>query len=209
MAEPTEPRIFAVVLAAGMSRRFGSNKQLHKIDGVPMVRKVAALARAVCGNNTLLIVGYDHHCVTAAADGECQFIAINEDFADGIGSSIACAAKSLAFSADAMLILLADQPLINVEHLNDVLSAWSGDDEEIIATSFSGVQGPPVLLPRSLFPRLAKLSGDSGARDLLHDSQCRLSFVHFEPAAVDIDSPEDLKKLNQAASGRVQHSAHS
>ena len=195
MIEGTKQRIFAVLLAAGSSQRFGSTKQLQVIDGIPMVRKAAMLARAVCGNRSLLVAGFDHQKVVAAADGQCQFIAINERFADGVGTSIACAARSLAPSADALLILLADQPRISEDHLNAVLNAWSGDRDEIVATSFAGVQGPPVLLPRTLFTRLAELSGDKGARALFQDPDIRVSTIAFDPAAVDIDRAEDLDQL--------------
>ena len=160
-----------------------------------MVRLSASLARAVCGNNSLLVAGFDQHDIVAAVDGACQFIAINEDFADGIGSSIACASKSLAQSADAMLFLLADQPLISAEHLDMLLKAWSGDDDEIVATTYAGIQGPPVLFPRSTFPLLAELGGDSGARKILQDPDFRVIAVKFDQAAVDIDRPEDLNQL--------------
>lgn len=195
MAKHTECRCFAVVLAAGRSQRFGASKQLFEVGGVPMVRKAAALARAVCGDFTLLVAGHEWRSVINAADGQCQFVAINENFVDGIGSSIACAARSLAQSADSLLILLADQPLITAEHLSALTCTWSGDQNEIVATAFAGAQGPPVLMPRSTFSDLARLSGDSGARKILDSPKYRLTTVCFEPAAVDIDSPDDLKHL--------------
>lgn len=195
MNQLSKHRYFAVVLAAGRSRRFGANKQLQELDGQPLVRHAAALARAVCGKNTLLIAGHEWRRVVAAADQQCQFVAINEDYGDGIGTSIAVAAKSLAHTADCMLILLADQPLISEDHLNALLSAWSGDDEEIVATAFAGTQGPPVLMPRGAFSDLAKLEGDTGAHTLLENPHYRLTTVCFDPAAVDIDSPDDLDRL--------------
>ena len=63
MIEGTKQRIFAVLLAAGSSQRFGSTEQLQVIDGIPMVRKAAMLARAVCGNRSLLVAGFDHPVV--------------------------------------------------------------------------------------------------------------------------------------------------
>jgi molybdenum cofactor cytidylyltransferase len=196
MAKHTKRRCFAVVLAAGRSQRFGATKQLQEVDGVPMVRGAASLARAVCGDHTLLVVGHEWGNVVAATEGQCQFVTINEDYANGIGASIACAARSLAQSADCLLIMLADQPLITTDHLNALLSAWSGDDDEIVATAFAGAQGPPVLMPRATFADLARLSGDSGARKLLDDPSYRLTTVWFDPAAIDIDSPDDLRHLN-------------
>ena len=94
-----------------------------------------------------------------------------------------------------MLILLADQPLISEEHLNALLSAWSGDDKEIVATAFAGTKGPPVLMPRAVFSDLAKLQGDTGAHKLLENPDYRLTTVWFDPAAIDIDSPDDLDRL--------------
>ena len=195
MNQLSKHRYFAVVLAAGRSQRFGANKQLQVLNGQPLVRHAAALARAVCGKNTLLIVGHEWRRVVAAADQQCQFVAINEDYGDGIGTSIAVAAKSLAHTADCMLILLADQPLISEDHLNALLSAWSGDDQEIVATAFAGTQGPPVLMPRAAFSELAMLEGDTGARKLLENPDFQLTTVWFDPAAVDIDSPDDLDRL--------------
>ncbi len=195
MNQLSKHRYFAVVLAAGRSRRFGANKQLQVLNGQPLVRHAAALARAVCGKNTLLIVGHEWRRVVAAADQQCQFVAINEDYGDGIGTSIAVAAKSLAHTADCMLILLADQPLISEDHLNALLSAWSGDDQEIVATAFAGTQGPPVLMPRAAFSELAMLEGDTGARKLLENPDFQLTTVWFDPAAIDIDSPDDLDRL--------------
>ena len=195
MNQLSKHRCFAVVLAAGRSRRFGANKQLQELDGQPLVRRAAALARAVCSENTLLVVGHEWRRVAAAADQQCQFVAINENYDDGIGTSIAVAAKSLAHTADCMLILLADQPLISEDHLHALLSAWSGDDEEIVATAFAGTQGPPVLMPRAVFSDLARLEGDTGARQLLENPDYRLTTVWFDPAAIDIDSPDDLDRL--------------
>ncbi len=195
MNQLSKHRYFAVVLAAGRSQRFGANKQLQVLNGQPLVRHAAALARAVCGKNTLLIVGHEWRRVVAAADQQCQFVAINEDYGDGIGTSIAVAAKSLAHTADCMLILLADQPLISEDHLNALLSAWSGDDQEIVATAFAGTQGPPVLMPRAAFSELAMLEGDTGARKLLENPDFQLTTVWFDPAAIDIDSPDDLDRL--------------
>ena len=202
MVDRTKPRIFAVVLAAGQAQRFGATKQLQIFDGEALVRRAAALARSVCSEKTLLVAGHDWRKVVEAADEQCQFIAINEQHADGIGTSIACAARSLKKAADALLILLADQPLINADHLNALLSAWSGDADEIVASAYAGVQGSPVLMPRDAFSQLAELRGDSGARKLMDDPDYRVSTVWFDPAAIDIDTREDFNRLTQAANDR-------
>lgn len=187
--------VFAVVLAAGSGDRFGATKQLAEIDGQPMVRHACDLAREVCGDNTLLVAGHDSLAVLQAAGDSVGFVVINERHAEGIGTSIAMAARSLAHTAGGLLLLLADQPLITPAHLHALLAGWTGGDYQIIATSFADTQGPPVLFPQVAFGELMTLSGDRGAHSLLRDSRFDVKTIRFNNAAVDIDTPVDLQRL--------------
>ena len=65
-------RVFAVVLAAGDSSRFGSTKQLQTIDGISLVERAAKLARNVCGDNTILVTGHDSAAVARSAGNAGQ-----------------------------------------------------------------------------------------------------------------------------------------
>lgn len=190
-----KPTVFAIVLAAGGSRRFGRSKLLEPVQGEPLVRRAAILAREVCGDYSVLVTGHERAAVTAAAGDAAQFIIVNDRYEEGIGGSIALAARAVSHAADALLLLFADQPLVTARHLLALLAAWDGTDHEIVATAFSGIVGPPVLFPRSAFPALAELSGDTGAKSLLHDPRFDVTTVTFEDAAIDIDTPADLEKL--------------
>lgn len=185
--------VFAAVLAAGASRRFGSNKQVELLGSRPLVRRAADLARETCGNRSILVTGYESAIVAAAAGGGAQFLVVNERYADGIGGSIALAANSVAHVADALLLLFADQPLVTASHLRALIDRWSGADAEIVATGFSGTTGPPVLFPRGTFAALGKLSGDRGARSVLRDPAFDVRVIPCEAAAIDIDTPADLR----------------
>lgn len=186
------PAVFAIVLAAGRSRRFGRNKLLECIDGRPLVFRACALARSVCAGRTVLVVGHEATAVTAAAGDMAGFVVCNEDHAIGMGTSIAAAVRAISSVADGVLILLADQPRISTDHLQALVDSWDGTDDAIVATAFSNTAGPPVLLPRATFADLGKLQGDSGAHALLHDDRFRLSAIAFDGAAADVDTPEDL-----------------
>ena len=199
----TERSVFAVVLAAGRGERFGGAKQLAEIDGQPMVRRACELARAVCGDNTLLVAGQDSVAVLRAAGDDVGFVVVNDHHDDGIGSSIAAAVRPLAQTAGGILLLLADQPLITEAHLRDLLACWKGGESEIVATSFAGTLGPPVLFPPGSFPTLTKLSGDRGARSLLHDTRFDVKTVAFEDAAVDIDTQDQLETVRTMVGRRL------
>ena len=185
--------VFAVVLAAGESRRFGESKLLQVLDGKAMVCRAAELARQVCGDRSLLVTGHDGAAVTAAAGDAPHFLVRNERHAEGIGKSIALAAKAVSHAADALLLVFADQPLVTAAHLNALVDGWSGADNEIIATAYAGTMGPPVLFPRGAFEALGTLSGDKGAKSVLQDPAFDLKTIKFEDAAIDIDTPADLR----------------
>jgi len=185
-------RVFAVVLAAGGSSRFGTTKQLEAIDGVSLVARAARLARSVCGDSTILVTGHDSTAVAGAAGEAARFVIVNDHYAEGMSSSIAAAANALAQSAVGILLILADQPLITADHLQEMLNNWSGSETEIVATRFAGTSGPPVYFPSGTFPALARLTGDQGARSVLQDKQFTLKTIQFEDAVVDIDTPHDL-----------------
>lgn len=186
--------VFAVVLAAGESRRFGKAKLLESLHGETLVRRAACLARTCCGDRSVLVTGHRARDVAAAADGACAIVIENPGYRDGLGTSIALAARTLADRADALLLLLADQPLVETTHLDRLIAAWQGDDE-IVATAFAGTRGPPVLMPKATFGALARLRGDRGARSLFDDRRFRVRAVDFDPARIDIDTAEDLERL--------------
>ncbi len=190
--------IFAVVLAAGSASRFGSTKQLADIDGRPMARLAVERATAACGDRALLVTGHDSTAVAAACAGLPGFVTVNGDFSRGIGSSIAHAVRALPDQASAVLLLLADQPLVPEQHLQAILAGWSGDDDEIIASSYDGTRGPPVLFPRGCFADLEALDGDRGGRHLLDDERFRVTTVACEAAALDVDVPEDLRQISRS-----------
>ena len=130
-----QPTVFAAVLAAGSSSRFGSTKQAVLLEGIPLVRRTINTAVRVCDNRVLAVIGHDADTVLAAIDSEPCFVAVNEGYSEGLGSSIATAARACRGRADALLLLLADQPLITPRHLRTLIETWSGAANEIVASS--------------------------------------------------------------------------
>ena len=194
-------RIFATVLAAGAGTRFGATKQVAELDGVTLVQRAMDSATQACGPNVLLVLGHDWKAVNAACDPPQGFIAYNDQYQDGLGSSIASATRAVQHVARAIVVLLADQPLVSAPHIRSLCNAWSGKADEIVATEYAGTVGVPALFPSGCFADLMRLRGDRGARQLLSDERFRLRRILFEPAALDVDTPDDLR--------RISHSAHS
>ncbi len=186
-------RVYCAVLAAGTSSRFGSTKQLADIGGQSMVARAAATAEQACPGRTLLVAGHDAMRVVAASGGHCRGTAINANHAQGIGSSIACAARALQHVADGLLITLADQPLVSASHLAELLKTFEENPDRPVASRYASTLGPPVIFPRSMLPRLVGLDGDRGAKRLLESADC--VEIPCEDAAVDVDRPGDLDAI--------------
>lgn len=196
---PGSAEIYAIVFAAGASRRFGRPKLLESFAGEPLVARAARLARQCCGERSVLVTGHRAAEVTRAAAGHCAIVLENPLHTEGFGTSIALAAGELGAKADALLLLLADQPLVGPGHVEKLLGAWSGAADEIVATAFRGTRGPPVLMPKAAFPALTRLTGDAGARSLMSDPRFRVTFVECDAAAFDIDTEADLDDLRRGA----------
>ena len=187
--------VFALVLAAGCSTRFGATKQISEIDGSSLASRAINVANEVCGARSVLVVGHDWQAVKDSCKPLPGFLLYNDQYANGIGTSIARGLQSIRHAAGAVIVMLADQPLVTAAHVTTLLETWSGADNEIVASAFADSAGPPVLFPSACFGDLVKLTGDAGGKHLLHDSRFTLKTVRFEAAAVDIDTPDDLTNL--------------
>lgn len=191
--EAKTKRIVAIVLAAGKSERFGRTKLLADLNGKPLLQYSLAAAQEACSGHVCLVVGHDADNVVAAASGAHDTVVVNASYARGMGSSIAAGVRACAVDADAILLLLADQPLITGEYLRQLTRTWSGCDSEIVASSFDTVRSPPILFPQKSFNALQNLSGDQGARSILASEEFTVTLVSCEDARFDIDRLADLE----------------
>jgi molybdenum cofactor cytidylyltransferase len=189
--------IRACVLAAGTSSRFGGTKLVQRLRGKPLVQHALLAAQGACKGWVTLVVGHDEEAVLAAAAGLSDNVVVNYEHKRGIGTSIAAGTRACRDGADAILIVLADQPLVTTAHLNELKDNWSGADDEIVTSSFEGVVSPPILFPKNAFDALCELSEDTGARKILSSDAFHVRSIDFPPAGMDVDTPEDLQQLDQ------------
>ncbi len=188
----SQSAIFAVVLAAGSSTRFGRTKQLEKFEGVSLAAGAVRKAESVCGELTVLVTGKDWQKVADTCAPLAGYFVINTDYEQGLASSIACGVRAVAESADAILLMLADLPLVTTEHLTNLVNAWAESPQTIVASAFEDTLGPAIVFPKSYFDALMQLSGDRGARPIIDANKERVQAIPCEEAAFDIDRPEDL-----------------
>lgn len=185
------------MLAAGESRRFGATKLLAQLDDKSLLEHALTAAQSACPGKVCLVVGCYSTEIMREASTRADSVVENADYRSGIGSSIACGVSACRANADAIVVMLADQPTIEASHVQALVDAWSGQDDEIVLSTHAGVQAPPTLFGRGAFDQLTELSGDSGARSVIQSEQYTIKRVAFAELAIDIDTEEDLLQLKR------------
>ena len=188
--------LHAIVLAAGASTRFGSAKQLARLAGRPLLHAAVANAVGVAGSAVTVVLGAHAAELSPLLTHSQASVIINREWREGMASSIRAGVSRLPASCSAVLLMLVDQVAITGEDLKRLVGGWRRQPDYIAAACYGTTTGVPAIFPRSTFSELQALRGDVGARQLLHRNPDRVVRVPMERAAIDIDTPEDLLKLN-------------
>src|SRR5665213_161601 len=184
--------LHAIVLAAGASRRFGSPKQLVRVDGQSLLQRAIAHASGLLGSAVTVVLGAHAAEIAETLPPGNAGILINRNWQEGIASSIRTAVQRLPGACDGVMLMLADQPLVGSETLSRLITAWRRQPRQIVASRSGSVTGVPAIFPRWCFGDLAALRGDQGARIVLRRYADNVVRLAHPEAAVDIDYPEDL-----------------
>src|SRR5271169_179126 len=200
-AKPAGPRIGALLLAAGQSRRMGGpNKLLAEVDGAPMVAYVARRLLASRARPIIAVLGNQADAVDAALGKLPVERVRNPEFAGGLSTSLKRGIAALPPDLEGALVCLGDMPLISGRHIDRLIEAFNPlEGRAIIVPTRRGKRGNPVLWSKRFFPEMAELAGDVGAKHLIGEHAELVAEVEMDDDAVlvDIDTPEALDALRQ------------
>jgi molybdenum cofactor cytidylyltransferase len=195
-SEPSH--IHVVVLAAGASSRFGSAKQLVRVNGRPLMLTAVSRAVELAGHSVTVVLGAHAAELAPLLRHTPASIAINRDWAEGIASSIRAGLAHTPDTADGLLLALVDQAAVTTDDLRRLASLWRRNPVSIATAQYAGAVGVPAIFPRWCFRELNELRGDRGAQSLLQRHVDRIARLPMPSAEFDIDRPEDLLALEQA-----------
>lgn len=167
--------IAAVVLAAGAATRFGAPKQQILLGEV--------LARLAESPVDEIVVVEGAHSLQPSVACNAQVVGC-ADWERGPGASLRCGLAALPAAVDAAVVVLADGPDLAPEAISRVIESWHADGGDVVAASYGGVRGHPLLLGRAVWDDVP----DEGFRV----REPRLVPCDDLGAPGDVDAPEDL-----------------
>jgi nicotine blue oxidoreductase len=183
------PRVAGLVLAAGAGRRFGRPKALVVIDGGRLVDRAVGVLRSGGVGQVYVVSGALPVQVPGAT------VVDNQGWESGMGSSLRAGLAALPGDADAVVVMLVDQPGLTSAAVRRVVESASGPASVAVAT-YGGHQGHPVLIGRDHWERVREMAGgDVGAREFLaaYPSVQRVECADVADPT-DLDTPGDLDR---------------
>ena len=187
MLGPMRPAPAIVILAAGASSRMGgADKLTRPVDGVPLLRRAAVAACAAAAEVVVVLPEGD------AARAAClDALPARVARVGPRAMSASIRAGVAAVTAEAAMLHLADMPEIGLPEMRAVALAWRRGRAPVLrATTVAGAAGQPVVFARALFPALAALEGDRGARAVAGAHPAEAVALPGAAAVTDLDTPE-------------------
>jgi len=191
--------IAVIVLAAGKSSRMKTPKQLVKIGNNFLLEFVLSKAKAINKNHVYCVLGANDARIRREISSSNVHFVYNAAFNEGLSSSIVSGVSEIEMHPDykAVLILLGDQPAIDKEYLDAMIALFSEDNSKIIASNYKGKLGVPAIFPKSYFSKLKNISGDFGAKEILHTSKDVIA-LNRPTNFIDIDTEKDLQDFKNS-----------
>jgi len=185
--------ITGIVLAAGTSSRFGRTKQLIELDHKPFVQHAVDAAADGGLDEVIVVLGHDAAAVETALRGARTVL--NPAFAEGQSTSLLAGLDAADLESEAAVVLLADQPRITADHVRALVEAFRARRSLIVRLRFRDGPGP-ALLSRDVWEEVRKLTGDTGAREIVaaHPEWVEEIAVD-EEVPLDVDEATDLHRL--------------
>ncbi len=191
--------VAAIVLAAGLSSRFGGPKLLASFGGRPVLQRVLDTLASAGLRDVVVVLGAHAEAVEQGIAWRGERRVINERPGDGLSSSLRLGLAAVAPDAAAALIVLGDQPTLEADVIAALLAADPGGEATAVLPHYAAGGGAnPVLLRRSGFTLAARLDGDQGLGRILAELPDVVR-VELPGGVPDIDSRGDLAALLEAS----------
>ncbi len=192
--------IWAIVLAAGESKRMGSPKMILPFRGATIIEKVIENVISSDVNKTVIVLGSDKDEVLRTTDKLPVMYCYNGDYKNGMLSSVKCGFRYLPQDFRAAMVFLGDQPMIETSVINNVIKGYNESGKGIVIPVYKKKRGHPLLVDNKYREEIMNLNGQEGLRELAKRYADDLLEIETENPSIlkDIDTEEEyINELNQ------------
>jgi molybdenum cofactor cytidylyltransferase len=193
--------IVGIILSAGESKRMGTPKQLLPWGNTIVLQRVVDVAAASRLETIRLILGCraDEIAGRITVPAKARIV-VNQDFSEGMGSSLKCGIRNSPADAEAFMVLLGDQPLIDRDVIDRMIASHRSGHKGIMIPVYNGRRGHPVIFAARYRGDLLSI-GDQGAREVVNNHMEDIGEVPMDvpEILVDMDTPQEYQKAKGQA----------
>ena len=197
-----------IILAAGLSTRFGKPKQLVELNGKPLLEWVVDACLKSRLDKIVVVLGHNAPQIAAGLSlkyGDPRIATvINPQYREGMSRSLRAGLAGVMQDFPAVMFLLGDQPLVSSNLIDRLLERFRESEKDICVPVHSGRRGNPTLFGSKFYQQLLNVSGDLGAREIIRvHPEAVLSVEEEDPLSFfDIDTETDLQALREILAKR-------
>jgi len=192
--------IWAIILAAGESKRMGFPKMLLTFNGRTMIENIIANISESKVDTIMVVLGAYRETLVEHIGKLAVRYCYNDNYRKGMLSSVQCGFKNLPSDYKAVLVFQGDQPLITPNVINAVIETYLSSDKGIVIPAYKGRRGHPILISRKYNNKIQKLSPIKGLRSLAYKFPGDVLEVDTNESGIlrDFDTYEEYHKgINQ------------
>jgi molybdenum cofactor cytidylyltransferase len=200
---PHKNQTAGIILAAGMSQRFGQPKQLLKLNNKLLLERVLEAALASRLARVVLVLGHKHPQIIQALGLNLNRsrlqVVINPRYREGQSSSLQAGLSVIPPQISSVMFLLGDQPMLKTATIDHMLDRFWQSDRDIGVPVWQEKRGNPTIFSRAMYCNLMAIEGDIGARQVIRANHKRVLSIELDDPLcfLDIDSPEDYEDIQK------------
>ena len=186
-----------ILLAAGSSSRLGRPKQLLNYQGKTLIQNSIEVAQQSAADDLVVVLGSNSELIQTGIESKEVPVLVHEHWEEGMSSSMQCGLRYLIETSqvEQVILMLCDQPYVTQDLLDQWMHEKKTSGKGILACSYSGTVGVPVLFDQTYFLELFALKGAEGAKKVILNHQEDVFLIDFPLGAVDLDTEEDVQKF--------------
>ncbi|MDX5337378.1 MAG: nucleotidyltransferase family protein [Cyclobacteriaceae bacterium] len=186
-----------ILLAAGSSSRLGRPKQLIEFQGKKLIQKAIDEAQKSMADSLVVILGWNPALIQTGFDAKQIPFVVNPNWKKGMASSMQAGLRFLMekVNTEQVILMLVDQPFVDSKLLDRLIEEKAKSGKGIVACSYSGTLGVPAIFDQTYFEEMLDLKGSEGAKKVILKNSLDVYPIDFPLGAVDLDTEEDLIRL--------------